>query len=196
MEYSAGMVSQVFAFLESKKLAELLNQGMSKEEAWKEVEENNLFQLRNATRLRRTFNYVYNRLASLPEESLKLLPVLDADSAKILVLLSIMKTDLLFFEFVYEVYRGKVLLGEKTIENRDINGFFDEKAIQSDAVSHWSEAGIQKLKNCYIKNLVDAGVLTDTKTKTINPVIINYKLEELLKANGMGTYLRVVKGER
>lgn len=53
MEYSAGMVSQVFAFLESKKLAELLNQGMSKEEAWKEVEENNLFQLRNATRLTR-----------------------------------------------------------------------------------------------------------------------------------------------
>ncbi|MFI3213910.1 MAG: BrxA family protein [Eubacteriales bacterium] len=77
MEYSAGMVSQLFAFLESKKLAELLNQGMSKDEAWKKVEENNLFQLRNATRLRRTFNYVYSRLSSLPEEAVKLLSSFD-----------------------------------------------------------------------------------------------------------------------
>lgn len=196
MKYSAGMVSQVFAFLESKKLAELLNQGMSKEEAWKEVEVNNLFRLRSATRLRKTFNYIYKRLSSLPEEAVKMLSSLDADSAKILVLISIMKTDLLFFEFVYEVYRGKVLLGEKTIENRDINGFFDEKVMQSDIVSKWSEAGIQKLKNCYIKNLVDAGVLTDTKTRTINPVIINYKLEELLKKQGLETYLSAAKGER
>lgn len=196
MEYSAGMVSQVFAFLETKKLAELLNLGMSKDEAWKEVEENNLFQLRNATRLRRTFNYVYNRVSSLPEEAVKMLTSLDVDSAKILVLISIMKTDLLFFEFVYEVFRGKVLLGEKTIENRDINGFFDEKATQSDIVSNWSEAGIKKLKTCYIKNLVDAGLLTDTKTRTISPTIINYKLEELLKEQGMETYLNAAKGER
>lgn len=196
MEYSAGMVSQVFAFLETKKLADLLNQGMSKDEAWKEVEENNLFQLRNATRLKRTFNYVYNRLSSLPGDAVKMLTSLDVDSAKILVLISIMKTDLLFFEFVYEVFRGKVLLGEKTIENRDINGFFDEKANQSDIVSNWSETGIQKLKNCYIKNLVDGGLLTDTKTRTISPTIINYKLEELLKEQGMETYLNAAKGER
>lgn len=32
MEYSAGMVSQVFAFVETKKTAELMTEGMSKEE--------------------------------------------------------------------------------------------------------------------------------------------------------------------
>lgn len=196
MEYSAGMVSQLFAFQESKKLAELLNQGMSKDEAWNVVEENNLFQLRNAKRLRNTFNYIYKRVSSLPQEAVARLSTLDSDSAKILVLISIMKTDLLFFEFVYEVFRGKVLLGEKTIDNRDINGFFDEKINQSDIVSNWSEASIQKLKNCYIKNLVDAGLLTDTKTRTIRPTIINYKLEELLKEKGMEIYLNAAKGER
>ena len=146
MNYSAGMVSQVFAFVEAKKLAEVLSKGLTKEEAWEKVESENLFQLRNATRLRRTFNYVYNRLESLPEEMMRLLSVLDAENAKILVLISIMKTDLLFFEFVYEVYRGKLIVGEKTIENRDMNSFFDEKASQSDVVSGWSEAGVQKLK--------------------------------------------------
>ena len=62
MNYSAGMVSQVFAFVEAKKLAGLLGKGLTKEEAWGKVESENLFQLRNATRLRRTFNYVYIRM--------------------------------------------------------------------------------------------------------------------------------------
>ena len=70
MNYSAGMVSQVFAFVEAKKLAELLSKGLTKEEAWEKVESENLFQLRNATRLRRTFNYVYLRLTSLPRAGL------------------------------------------------------------------------------------------------------------------------------
>ena len=196
MNYSAGMVSQVFAFVEAKKLADLLSKGLTKEEAWEKVETENLFQLRNATRLRRTFNYVYTRLESLPEEMMKLLSVLDAENAKVLVLISIMKTDLLFFEFVYEVYRGKIIVGEKTIENRDMNTFFDEKASQSDIVSGWSEAGVQKLKNCYLRNLADAGLMESTKTRVLKPALINYRLEEMLEKYDMGTYLNAVKGVR
>ena len=196
MNYSAGMVSQVFAFVEAKKLADLLSKGLTKEEAWEKVENENLFQLRNATRLRRTFNYVYTRLESLPEEMMKLLPVLDAENAKVLVLISIMKTDLLFFEFVYEVYRGKIIVGEKTIENRDMNTFFDEKARQSDVVSGWSEAGVQKLKNCYLRNLADAGLMESTKTRVLKPALVNYRLEEMLEKYDMGTYLNAVKGVR
>lgn len=196
MKYSAGMVSQVFAFVETKKLADLITKGMTKEEAWQHVESENLFQLKNPTRLKRTFNYVWNRIQSLPEEVTKLLPVLDTENAKILVLISIMKTDLLFFEFVYEIYRGKIILGEKTIENRDLNVFFDEKASQSELVAGWSESGVQKLKNCYIKNLVDAGLLTDTKTRTIRPALINYKIEDILKKNDMAVYVNAVLGNR
>lgn len=196
MNYSAGMVSQVFAFVEAKKLADLLGKGFSKDEAWEKVESENLFQLRNETRLRRTFNYVYTRLLALPDELLKLIPVLDIDNAKVLVLISIMKTDLLFFEFVYEIYRGKMMIGEKTIENRDMNDFFDEKKSQSDIVSSWSEAGVQKLKNCYLRNLADAGLLESTKTRVIKPALVNYRLEEMLKNYDMEIYLNAVKGVR
>lgn len=196
MIYSAGMVSQVFAYVETKKLAELLSKGFTKEEAWEKVEEENLFQLKNATRLRRTFNYIYTRLKSLPEELINVLPILDAENAKILVLISIMKTDLLFFEFVHEVYRGKIIVGEKTIDNRDMNAFFDEKASQSDIVSNWSESGIQKLKNCYLRNLADAGLLETTKSRIIKPTLVNYRLEEMLEKYDMRIYLNAVKGER
>ena len=116
MEYSAGMVSQVFAFVETKKTAELMTTGMSKEEIRDKVMSENLFQLKNETRLRRTFNYVYKRLESLPDGAVQLLVSVDNDNAKLLTLISIMLTDKLFFEFVHEVYREKIILGEKTID--------------------------------------------------------------------------------
>lgn len=62
MNYSAGMVSQVFAFVETKQTAELMAAGMSKDEIKDKVIGENLYQLRKETRLRRTFNYVYKRL--------------------------------------------------------------------------------------------------------------------------------------
>lgn len=194
MVYSAGMVSQVFAFVETKQTAELMAAGMSKEEIKEKVQDENLYQLKNETRLGRTFNYVYNRLASLPKGAVELLLKVDNENAKLLTLIGIMNTDKLFFEFVYEIYRGKVILGEKTIEDRDINGFFDDKAAQSDEVAGWSESGIKKLKNCYIKNLADAGLIESTKTKVIKHALVNYRIEELLHNSGMDAYINAIKG--
>lgn len=194
MEYSAGMVSQVFAFVEAKKTAELMVKGLSKEQIREKVMSENLYQLKNETRLRKTFNYVYKRLDSLPEGAVDLLVKVDNENAKLLTLISIMNTDKLFFEFAYEVYRGKIILGEKSIEARDINVFFDEKARQSEEVSSWSESAIKKLKQCYIKNLVDAGLLDSTKNREIKHALVNYRIEELLCQHGMQAYISAVKG--
>lgn len=98
MNYSAGMVSQVFAFVETKQTAELMAAGMSKDEIKDKVIGENLYQLRNETRLRRTFNYVYNRLSSLPDGAVELLVKVDNENAKLLTLIAIMNTDKLFFE--------------------------------------------------------------------------------------------------
>jgi hypothetical protein len=194
VEYSAGMVSQIFAFVETKKTAELMAQGLSKEEVKEQVQTQNLYQLKSENRLRRTFNYVYKRLESLPDGMVELLVTVDNENAKLLTLIGIMNTDKLFFEFVYEVYRGKIILGEKKIEDRDINVFFDEKARQSEDVSRWSESGIKKLKQCYIKNLADAGLLDNTKTREIKHALVNYRIEELLSSHDLQALISAIKG--
>lgn len=196
VRYSAGMTSKIFGFVESKKMAELMAAGYSKEELTQIIEEQNLFSLRDAKRLRRTVNYVYERLTSLPEEALSIISSSDIESGKVLVLVGIMKTDTLFGEFVYEVYRMKKILGERAIENRDLNDFFDDKANQSDEVAGWSEASVKKLKNVYIRNLVDAGLLEDAKNRTVKNIILSGKVEKMLRDNGMETYLKAIKGER
>lgn len=194
MVYSAGMVSQVFAFVETKQTAELMAAGMSKEEIKEKVQSENLYRLKNETRLRKTFNYVYNRLDSLPDGAIELLVKVDNENAKLLTLIGIMNTDKLFFEFVYEVYRGRIILGERTIEDREVNGFFDDKQTQSEEVASWSESAVKKLKQCYIKNLSDAGLLESTKTRVIKHALVNYRIEELLHRNGMDAYINAIKG--
>ena len=74
MNYSAGMVSHVFAFVETKQTAELMAAGMPKDEIKDKVIGENLYQLRNETRLRRTFNYVYKRLRYMMKP-LPMLPI-------------------------------------------------------------------------------------------------------------------------
>ena len=44
----------------------------------------------------RTFNYVYNRLSSLPDGAVELLVKVDNENAKLLTLIAIMNTDKLF----------------------------------------------------------------------------------------------------
>lgn len=196
MEYSAGMVSKVFAFAEMRKTIELLYGGMSREEVKAKIMDENLYQLKSPERLKRTVNYIFNRIDSLPKEMIALFGKLDTDNQKLIVLISIMRTDLLFFEFVYQVFRGKLIVGEKTIENRDINGFFDEKAADSDIVSSWSESGIKKLKNCYLRNLIDAGLMDNSRNRKIKVALVNYRLEDMLKQNDMETYLNAIIGVR
>lgn len=44
----------------------------------------------------------------MPDGSVEFLVKVDNEKAKLLTLIAIMNIDKLFFEFVYEVYRGKV----------------------------------------------------------------------------------------
>jgi hypothetical protein len=45
-----------------------------------------------------------------------------------------------------------------------------------------------------VKLLFEAGLLTDTKTRKLAPVLLNYRTEELLNKAGMEQYVKAVKG--
>ena len=52
------------------------------------------------------------------------------------------------------------------------------------------------MKNCYIKNLVDAGLMESAKSRIIKVPLVDYRIQELLKENDMDVYLAAVKGDR
>lgn len=106
-----------------------------------------------------------------------------------------MQTDLLFYEFMHTVFRQSIVLGESVLPERAVNVFFDAKIAESAEVAGWTEQAIKKLKQVYIKNLVESGLLSSAKDRKIIAPMIDYRLQNLLRAAGRLPYLSALTGE-
>ena len=195
MEYSAGLTSKLFWLQESRKTAAYILEGYSKTDMKKIAWEENIYQGKAEYRAYEVLNGTYRRVSALPEAVLQAFTSCDVQTAKILNLITILMDSRLFFEFFHEVYAEKLRLGEKEITDRDLNAFFSDKAMQSTVVAGWTDTAVRKLKQCFTRMMFEAGILeSSAKPRTIRPIHIDYRTEELLTVNGLGEYLKAVKG--
>ncbi len=196
MEYSAGIVSKLLWFVETRETAKLL-QTNSYSEVERLVIEKNLYQQNKTDRIQREFNCIKKRLQALPEELVKELIKTDVNTAKVIVFISAMATDLLLFEFVYEVYRDKLRMADYKLEDIDFNVFFTNKSKQSEKIAGWTDSTISKIKQTYSRYLFEAGLIEGTKmNKKICRAYIDQDLRDILIRRNMGKYLYAVTGER
>lgn len=197
MRYSAGLVSKSFWYLESKKTAKCMLNGLNRKEIRELAIKNNIYQVESEYRAKRMVNAIYTRLNSLPEIILQDVVESDVATSKVLVLISIMKTDRLFFEFMHEIVRNNIIMGDYSIEDRDMNIFFEEKKSQSEKVNKWVESTIRRLKSEYIKMMKDAGLLkiNSDKREIIMP-LLDYRVKQRLIDNNMAPYIYALTGEK
>lgn len=195
MEYSAGLTSKLFWLQESRKTASYIINGYDKTAIRKIAWEENIYQVKAEYRAYEVLNGTYRRISVLPEAVLRSFITCDVETAKILNLIAILMDSRLFFEFIHEVYDEKIRLGEKEIADRDLNGFFSDKAMQSEVVAGWTDTAVKKLKQCFTRMMFEAGLLeSSAKPRIIRAIHIDYQTEELLTSNGLGEYLKAVKG--
>ncbi|GAK43177.1 hypothetical protein TCA2_5672 [Paenibacillus sp. TCA20] len=196
-EYSAGMVKLSFWFSDFRKVINLINQGKSLKEIKLLNLEENLFAAPTQDRAIQIFNTVSNRVKSLDQSFYSLFEQSDIATQKIINLIAIIKADSLFFNFVYEVYREKLIIGSDELDDSDIRIFFKNKQLQSEKVAKWTDYTLKRLGTCYKTMLMEAG-LTDRSTgnrKILKP-ILDLKLEQCLKDNGMKLILHALTGVR
>lgn len=197
MKYSAGLVSKSFWYLESKKTAKYMLKGLNREEIRDLAIKDNIYQVESDYRAKNLANAIYTRLNSLPEIILEDLVNSDITTSKILVLISIMKTDRLFFEFMHEVFRNNIILGDFSLKDRDINVFFDEKKAQSEIVDKWTDRTVKNLKSRYLTVLNFAGLIrTESDKKKIIVPYIDFRVKQHLLDNDMGPYVYAITGEK
>ena len=197
MKYSSGLKSTAFWFIESRKVAELMLEGYSKQEILDLALEENIFQVENASRKKEITNGVYRRLSPFSEDLLEYFLRTDTNSAKIFVLISILKDNRLFFEFMYEVYREHIILGNYTLHKADFTRFFMNKANQSETVADWNETTVYKLSSVYRLFMSEAGLLDTSGSEDIITIpFIDYRLRNLLeKDEKYVPYLKAITGE-
>lgn len=195
-EYKSTIKSRPFFFLETKKVADLMCQGYKAFEIKEKAIQENLFQVKTETRKREIASIVLARLKDLDDFLLKKIAHGNTETSKLLVLYSIMKTDRLFFEFMYEVFREKYILKDKFLTDKDLNVFFDTKKQQSEKVASWDDYTFYKLKQVYIRILHEANLLKNQKgDREILRVYLEYEVKQYVKELGDQVYIEILAGE-
>lgn len=194
-KYSSGLVSESFWFIEFKKIIKLRNEGKS----WDDIRDlcliDNLLGISNKYRAKRIYGYLKKRVEVLDEGLINIFNNSDIATQKIINIISIAKKDKLFFEFLYELYREKVLLGAIAITNSDISIFFKNKQEQIEEINKWADVTLKKLSSGYMNFLTDAGLLTVIdKEKRITPPVLDISLENYLKDNNEKQILKAIRG--
>ena len=194
-KYSAGLISQSFWFVEMKKVIGLIKAGKSEEEIKRLCTQENLFGVSKEYRARRIYGYIWNRVRRLDETLIELFDTSDLATQKMINLVAILRSDRLFFEFVYEVYREKNIIGVQVIEDADVNIFFKNKEVQSEEIEEWTDGTKKRLRTTYFTYLADANLLTIIdKKRTITPQILDIALERYLSACGDGAIVKAITG--
>lgn len=195
--YSAGIVSHSFWLSEFRKVIQRLNRGKTLPEIKTLNKEENIFSAPTPKRGNEIFNTVSRRIQALPPAFYTLFEESDLLNQKLIVLAAIMEYDSLFFDFVYEVYREKLLMGIEELADSDFRIFFKDKQMQSEKVAGWTDYTLDNLKAAYKGILVEAGLLSQgTGSRKILKPIMDPSLENQLKENGMEMTLHALTGVR
>lgn len=197
--YSAGAVKVSFWFMEFRKTAQLLAEGKTFAEIRKINEDENLYAAPTKTRAQQIYATVTARIKMLDESFLPLFLESDLSTQKLFVLVASLASDTLFFDFVYEVVREKMILGIEELTDADMRIFFREKKAQSEKVASFREETLQRLGACYKTQLYEAGMLEGKSagsTRKIMKPILDSSFEEWLRSHGFFIMADTLTGVR
>ena len=194
-EYSAGAVKMSFWFVEFRKVVHLLDEGKSMDEVKQLALNKNLFAAPTILRANQIFSTVSGRIKALDESFIPVFMTGDLATQKLVALIAAMAYDTLFFDFVYEVIREKLMLGSNELKDSDVRVFFKDKQQQNEKVAAWTDATLVRLGRCYKTMLYEAGVIDKAKSarKIFRP-ILDPELIRWLEKNDMAIYIKALTG--
>ena len=195
--YSAGIMSQSFWFNEVKRFLNLKKNGYNSEEIKRMVIDENLFGAPNEYRARRMYGYVFNRVNAIETDLTELFFTSDLATQKIINLIAVIRKDRLFFEFLYEVYREKIIVGEEILETAAGKTFFNLKETQDDTIAQWKDTTKRRVQSAYFYFMTESNLLRfeSQKKYVITQPILDIALEQYLGSHGETAIVKAITGE-
>lgn len=191
-EYSAKLTGESFLLYEFKIVAKLKKEGFSDKDIRRKVLEENLFQYKFTSSISRRLTPLIQRVNIIDDTLIDMLIEDPLGNGVVINLYAIMKNDRLFFEFMNEVVRERIVTNNLYLEKKDINVFITEKKEQSEIVSKWTDQTIAKIKQVIFKILAEAGILEDSKAGKLSRLLIEPELKEYLIDTGNKVYLQAM----
>ncbi len=196
-EYSAGAVKLSFWFMEFRKVVELRGEGKTYEDIKQLSQEENLFATSTPARAKQICSTVTTRVQSLDDSFYPVFSESDLSTQKLFNLAAVMASDTLFFDFVYEVVREKMIIGSNELADSDVRIFFKDKQQQNEKVAEWTDITLNRLGCCYKTMLYEAGITDKAKeTRKIFRPILDPVFERWLNEHDMGVLVKALTGVR
>ena len=195
--YSAGIMAQAFWFNEFRQFLNMIKDGYDIDEIKRLVIDENLFGAPNEYRAKRMYGYINNRASAIEENLTELFFSSDLTTQKIINLIAVIRKDRLFFEFLYEVYREKIIVGAKTLDLADGKTFFNHKESQDDSLAEWKDTTKRRVQSAYYNFMTEANLLRSEGQKNyiITPPLLDIALERYLQAHGEAAIVKAITGE-
>lgn len=179
-KYSAGAVKFALWFMEFRKEVQLLAQGKTFDEIKTLSDEENIFGASTPARAAMIQSTLATRIKGLDPSFYPLFMDSDVATQKLYALIGSFAHDTLFFDFMYEVVREKMIIGTSVLADADIRVFFRNKQTQDETVARWTDQTLLRLGRSYKTQLYEAGLLDD-KTKGAERRILKPILDPIFK---------------
>jgi len=196
-KYSAGAVKFSFWFPEFRKILSLLQSGKKIDDIKTLADNDNIFSAATPMRGKQIFTTVSKRVLSISDDLIKIFNNSTLETQKLIVLISLMKTETMFFDFMNELYREKLIVGDMVITDADIRVFFLNKQRENEKIAKWTDATLNRLGKTYKVYLTEAGLLERCigDRKIIKP-LLDAHFEYKLANSDYNQYLKILTGIR
>lgn len=193
--YKANLTGVGFLLFEFKQVIKLQNELGDMKLVKKNIYEDNVFQYSKDSSLKRITPTIIRRVECICDELRDLVINDSLQSARLINLLSIIEEDDLFFAFMNEeirdaYYKYNLLFGKK-----NVNIFFSDMIEKNENVAKFKDSTFNKLRQVYLKILVEAGLLTDKNNGELVRINLDMNLRDRLIANGYKYYVDILEGK-
>lgn len=194
-KYSAGAVKYGFWFAEFTTILSWVLAGDDDATIKRRVIDENVFELPSVDRRRSLAGRVLRRVHALPQSLLAIFYSMDADNQRLVVLLSIMKTDPLIEEFMLSCFKDAVVLGDEVLEDYELVGFFYNLQAKREDVAKWQDKTISRLMGTIRNYLRAAGIArTEDNQLVLQRPLLDTRLISILQENGDENYIVALTG--
>ena len=187
-----------FWFQEVKQaILAIVNEGYTLKDVERECKENNFFDAASPSRAREIWLAVHRRLENTPTEFLEFFTRQNVEDQKLLVLILILNEDRTFFEFMNNVYKEKLIVGDDELLDSQILGFIHDIQNTEPRAASWTDASMKKMRTNMKGIMRDSGIIryADKKMILVRPIITE-GFRTFLEGEGQGLMIKILAGER
>ncbi|KRN19468.1 DUF1819 family protein [Lacticaseibacillus camelliae] len=193
--YSAGAVKYPFWFYEFKQAMEWLDEGETWDQIQSRIITHNWFKLTSKGRRQNLYSQLTKRVMSLTDPIYSVFFNTDTDNQRLIDLIGLMNTNLLFKTFILRTYRDELMMGDQKLEDFEIQAFFRRLQAEDEKVAKWQDETIDRLAGTFRNYLRQAGLAKlNGSTLLVTRPLLDPALEDALVEVNHQDYVAALTG--